>query len=144
MCKKNVLCLIFFEHFSSRDSGEISHGSAENIGDFEENDHFTYPYLSDDEEDGEDEFETEWKTISLQEYKILMNLIPKVQKLQNTINEMAEKIKSRDSQLEILRQAHRKEQNKCINVSNLSNVSNSVESSINSTQFLFVSFESLH
>lgn len=38
-----------------------------------------------------------WKTIPLQEYEDLMNLIPQVQTLQNTITEMAKKIKLKDA-----------------------------------------------
>lgn len=63
------------------------------------------------------------KAISSQEYKNLRNLIPRVAKLQDTINKMATVIKSKDSQLEELQRLHRMNLAKCINVSNLSAVS---------------------
>lgn len=63
----------------------------------------------------------EQKTISMQEYKRLMNLIPKEQKLENEIKKLKCIIQMRDSQLK--EQSRKLEQAKLVDVSNLSNVS---------------------
>lgn len=61
--------------------------------------------------------------MSLQEYKHLFDLIPQVQMLKNTINEMEKIIESKDSQLKYLQKMHQRKHSECINVSNLSTVS---------------------
>lgn len=70
----------------------------------------------------EDEFESQWKKIPLQEYNALFQLQPQIYKLQKSIKSMEEKIKSKDSLLNILRK-HVPSHGNCINVSNLSAVS---------------------
>lgn len=67
----------------------------------------------------ESDFETQWKTIPLQEYEVLMQLIPQVQKLQSTIKVMADKIKFRDSLLKSIK----KSSANYMNISKLSTVS---------------------
>lgn len=80
--------------------------------------------IEDDEED------MQMRTISLQEYKILMDLMVQVKKQQNSIEKMTSELKSKDKQLKEHQQAHQKEQAKCINVSNLSAVSISFDVSV--------------
>lgn len=63
----------------------------------------------------------EQKTMSIQEYKKLMNLIPKQQKLENDIKKFKCIIQSRDLQLE--EQSKKLKQAKFVDVSNLSTVS---------------------
>lgn len=73
----------------------------------------------------EDDFGMEQKTISMQEYKTLMSLIPKETQLENEIKKLKSMIQSRDLQLEEL--SKKLEQAKLIDVSNLTNVSISWE-----------------
>lgn len=74
---------------------------------------FHNTFLDDDDRDG---CETQLKTIPLSEYE---NLIQQGNKLQNTINKMAEKIKLQDLQLKSLQKDLQKPR---IDVSNLSTV----------------------
>lgn len=67
--------------------------------------------------------EYQWKTISLSEYKNSMQLEQQMQKLESTIDEMTQVIRSKDSQLENLRTVLQREKHKFIDVSNLSTVS---------------------
>lgn len=67
--------------------------------------------------------EEQWKTITMQEYNSLMQLDLQIQKLQNTIDEMTQAIKSKDYQLDDLRTILKREKNKFIDVSELSTVS---------------------
>lgn len=76
-----------------------------------------------DEDTGEKASEEQWKTISLQEYKNLKQQVRQVERLQNTIKDMAELNKSKDSQLEDLQRAYQIKTNKCIDISNLPTVS---------------------
>lgn len=96
----------FFTKLSSCTSNDSSHGSN------------MFPDNDEDEED-----DMQMKTISLQEYKTLMNLIPQVQKLENSIRKMSSVIQSKDSQLKNQREVQQMEQANYINVSNLSAVS---------------------
>lgn len=70
--------------------------------------------------DIEEEFVNQMKTIPLQEYNLLLNMIPEKQKLENTIHEMANKIKSKNEQLKELQQVLKREQNESIRISHLS------------------------
>lgn len=74
-------------------------------------------------ENDEEEFDMHMKTISLQEYKILMNLIPEVEKLRNSIKMMNSVIQSKDSQLKQQKKSSQRDQVDLINVSHLSEVS---------------------
>lgn len=67
----------------------------------------------------EEEFDTQFESIPLQEYKRLMDSQLNVFKLQNAIGKMGKVIKSIDSELKVLKRA----QNHSINVSKLSDVS---------------------
>lgn len=69
--------------------------------------------------------ELQLKTISMQEYKHLKQMIPQVQRLQNTIKIMADKIKSKDKQLNTIEIAHRRALKKYSDTSHLSAVSSS-------------------
>lgn len=98
----------FFIYSSSRDSDKSGQGS--------DNLEYLFSNNFEDDEDGEEEPETQNKTISMQEYKNLLELIPKIQKLEKTVEKMSNVIKSKDLSLKIQRQSQ-------INVSNLSTVS---------------------
>lgn len=100
-----------FENFTNRNDQGYASCSPESV--FEE-----FAHLEPDDYES-DESETQFKSIPMKEYNILMNLDVQVYKLQNSINGMAKAIKSKDAELKILRGA----QNKCVNVSQLSAVS---------------------
>lgn len=80
--------------------------------------------MNDSENHGnhEEELDGQMRTISLKEYKVLMNLIPEVEKLRNTIKNLKHQIELRDAELkeEQLRQI---EKAKYLNVSHCSAVS---------------------
>lgn len=69
----------------------------------------------------DDEPESQMTTISTEQYIHLMQLIPQVEKLKDTINQMALKIKSKDSKLKELQRIYK--DGKWVNLSKLSNVS---------------------
>lgn len=75
-------------------------------------------FFSDEYE--EDQLESEWKTISLEEYKKLVDLIPKVEKYRNDAEKKEKIIKLKDSQLKELQRSLKQN---WINVSHLSAVS---------------------
>lgn len=64
--------------------------------------------------------QTESKTISMQQYKIFMQLTLQVKKMENTIRQMDEDIASKDSQIEQLRRANQCNERMCIATSHLS------------------------
>lgn len=66
------------------------------------------------------ELESQWKTISMEEYKRLVQLIPEVAKYRNSSEQKEKIIKSKDSQLKVLQ---RSLERNWINISNLSDVS---------------------
>lgn len=66
--------------------------------------------------------QAESKTISMQHYKNLMQLIPKVKRMEDTIRRMEEDIASKDSQIEQLRNVNQCKEKMCISTSHLSNV----------------------
>lgn len=66
-----------------------------------------------------DEPQQPWKAIPLQDYNELKQLVPLVKKLQNEIDKMKNKIASLELELEDERIAHKRLQNNCVNVSNL-------------------------
>lgn len=70
--------------------------------------------------------ETQQKTISLREYKILLEMVLKVNKLEKAIDKMKNVIRSKDSQLKNLQEVHQLTRNKCIDISKLLTVSNSL------------------
>lgn len=75
---------------------------------------------------GEDEmceYETKEKIISDKEYKILMEMIPEVNKLRISIDKMKEIIKSKDSKLKDLQRDLQLSLKNHINISHLSDVS---------------------
>lgn len=76
-----------------------------------------------EEEVVEPTHQEQWKTITMQEYNSLMQLNLQIQKLQNTIDEINQSNKLKDSQLEDLRTTLKREKNKFIDVSELSTVS---------------------
>lgn len=80
-------------------------------------DEFFGSFFDDNEEE---ELRTQWKTISLEEYKKLVQLIPKMEKYRNAAEQKEKTIKLKDSQLKEL---HRSLKHNWINVSNLSAVS---------------------
>lgn len=61
------------------------------------------------------------KTISIEEYKNLMQLMIQVKKYEETIEQMGQEIKLKDAQLKCLRNTF--EEGQCIKVCHLSNVS---------------------
>lgn len=69
------------------------------------------------------EMEPQWKTISMEEYKRLVQLIPDVEKYRNSAEQKEKIIKSKDSQLKELQRSLKRN---WINVSHLSDVSISV------------------
>lgn len=71
----------------------------------------------------DDELESQWKTMSFEEYKKLIKLIPEVEKYRNSAEKKEKIIKSKDSQLKEL-QKHLKRN--WINISHLSAVNISV------------------
>lgn len=85
------------------------------------NDNLDYLFPNESYEDNEKELDL--KTISLEEYKMLMNLIPEVEKLRNSIKKITTVIQLKDQQLKKQRQAYQTEQTKSLNVSHLSSVS---------------------
>lgn len=70
----------------------------------------------------EEELDDQMKTISMQEYKILMNLIPEVAKLRDQISKMTTEIQSKDSQINELQFIHQTDLSNHINVSLLTTV----------------------
>lgn len=110
----------FFKYFSSNDPNENNEEANEDLNE-DVNEYVNHATAETASED--DEFETQWKTIPLREYTVLMQLIPQEQKHLNTIREMEKIIESKDVQLEKLQQSHQREENKFINVSHLSTVS---------------------
>lgn len=71
-------------------------------------------------ESGDNSEELELKTITLQEYKKIMQLIPQVENYKQIVLKLKEKLQSKDSQLKQLETAL---QNDWINVATLSIVS---------------------
>lgn len=104
-------------NLSSRDSNETIHGSATSTCESVLEENFAYQSL-DDYDDHEEEH-VQMKSISLKEYKILMNLIPEKEKLRNTIRELTSVIESKDLQLK----EQQRERANYINVSHMSEVS---------------------
>lgn len=87
-------------------------------------DDFDFLQLYDDDSDDErSQPQAETKTIPLQQYKDLMQLIPQVERMKNSMQRMESVIKSKDSQLEELRQALKRKEEMTINTSKLSTVS---------------------
>lgn len=73
----------------------------------------------------------------MREYKILMNLIPEVEKLRKTIKNLTKEVEFKDLQLKEQRRLQQLEQTKCINVSHFSAVIISFDfSNISYTKFL--------
>lgn len=72
----------------------------------------------------EDPSAPQLKTITLEEYGKLMQLIPEVEKLKNVIRRMENVIKSKDQKMNHLQKTHQSEQKMNLNLSSLSNVIN--------------------
>lgn len=72
-----------------------------------------------------DDDELESETISMQQYKESMQLVPQIQKMKDTIRRMKEDIESKDAQIEQLRLrcANQCKEKMCISTSHLSTVS---------------------
>lgn len=75
---------------------------------------------SEELESGDNREELELKTITLQEYKKIMQLIPQVENYKQIVLKLKEKLQSKDSQL---KQLENSLQNDWINVVTLSTVS---------------------
>lgn len=68
----------------------------------------------------ETEREPKWKTITLEEYKKVLQLIPEIEKYKKIVQKLEKQLQSKDSQLKELQESF---QCDSINVSNLSAVS---------------------
>lgn len=79
--------------------------------------------MSASDENSDEEFDMQVKTIPLHEYNILMDLIPEVEKLRNTVKKLTVVIEMKDSKLKEQEQLHKAELAKCINISHFSAVS---------------------
>lgn len=94
---------VFSQFFSLQISGENGNNSIANVSEeFESsssNNDIDVDYLI---EDVCEESETQGRTMSVQQYNQLMQLIPLTEKLKNTIKRMEEAIKSKDSKLKEL------------------------------------------
>lgn len=109
---------IFSLQFSNENHGLPISDESELIGDVSSSCFIEVEYLIGNEVD---ESEPQAKTLSIQEYKELMQLIPQVEKLKNTVKRMESVIKSKDSKLKTLQSIHK--DGKCVDLSKLSNVS---------------------
>lgn len=78
-------------------------------------------YLLTTNEIDDEEPESQMTTINTEQYKYLMQLIPKVEKLKDVIKQMEKKIKTKDSKLKELQRIH--ETGQWVDLSKLSNVS---------------------
>lgn len=103
-----------FVYSSSTDSNESGNGSTGNTCEPVYSD---YQFLDQDHGDVHD---VQMKTISLQEYKKLMDLIPEVEKLRNNITKLSSSL---NSQLEQQQRIHQADLANSINISHFSAVS---------------------
>lgn len=81
-----------------------------------------FPSSANDDELSEECSDTELITITLGEYKNLIDLIPEVEKLKSSEKRLGDELKSRDIKLKELQKAYTREQKMNLNLSNLSNV----------------------
>lgn len=110
-------------YLSSLDSNERgANGIAASTCTSASDENVEYQFL-DNAVDHEEELEFQMRTISPERYKMLMNLIPEVEKLRHAIKNLTTEIELKDLQIKELRELHQMEQAKCINVSHLSAVS---------------------
>lgn len=70
----------------------------------------------------EDPSDSQLITITLEEYRKLMQLIPEVERQKNVIRRMADVIKSKDQKINQLQKTHQSEEKLKLNWSSLSNV----------------------
>lgn len=115
---KSIYCFssqISNENDNFDDNTSNTNNQPNEFGDFE--------FLTLYDGDESSQIQNEMKTIPLQEYKDLVQLIPTVEKLKSVIKKLESVIKSKDSKLQELMRAHVIDRKKYINISNLSIVS---------------------
>lgn len=114
-------------NYSSKHSNEDDNCAASSTSNTDDQspliDEMHFLQLDDDSEDESCLPQAESKTISLQHYRELMQLIPQVERMKNIIKQKEDVIGSKDSQLKELQRALKFEWKTCIRTSHLSIVS---------------------